>query len=695
MPALLSRLHRLVVLGLLALAAVAGCEAAPRFLGSFEANRAIARGAVGGAQALVSPDRLLPRDYGFLTLTLLWPTGPGQDLRGYRAQVVPDSTSKINVSVLAYGTTVATGSVTRNAGENSATLTLAVPARSNYGVVAEAVTGVSGPIARATAAGVNVLRGKTTPATMIMFSLYTPAITSFDYNAGAVGDSITLSGSRFRPSWSATPSVRLEGTAGASVSAAVTAATDTEITFTVPANTAVGRVEVLSDGVPSLSNAVFWRPSALALSATKASWDTTAAGNRAILFRSQLAFTAAPTWGLAPGRQASDYGTPPEPTFASSNSYAGTFGASSAMAATFTAKNTVASSNLTAAYGGLVSNTLTESSQPCGPFANVAVTLASPRIAAAAIVTGGRLIVAGGFSSGFPGTNGRNDVERFGIDASGNLTSLGAYGATSQLGTGRSIHAAFLAGTTAYVLGGKGAAGDLTSIEMAPIDASGDTGAWTPAGSLPVANGFARVVVVGKYAHLVSATRYQAAEIVDATGSLAGFTDVAALPRTMIRFPVVAAGSQVVAVGPHQGGGTDASNQIYAAPVVDADGNLGSLALVGGSTLATARLAHEAAVANDSVIALGGVGPGNGSAIAAFDSVEAAPILADGTLGTFATVGGVTLATRVVLPAVARVGPWLYVLGGSQTPGTNAKNTIQRAWIGPQGSNGTLAVGVQ
>jgi len=238
-----------VLLLLLSQALIAGCQALPRFLsGIDEARRAVIRSHTVAADSILRP--VLPADFGSLTLNIIWPMRPGRDLRGYHAQVIPDSTSRIDVSVLAAGTLVATGSVNRQAGEATASVTISLKASNNYTVIADAFAGGTGPIARGTAAGVNVLKGQQSRAALSMFSLYTPDISSSSVVTAQVGDSITLLGTNLAAAWAATASVNFTG-GPASVSATVTLSQTGTLSVTVPGGAISGAVAVTLDGATS------------------------------------------------------------------------------------------------------------------------------------------------------------------------------------------------------------------------------------------------------------------------------------------------------------------------------------------------------------------------------------------------------------------------------------------------------------
>jgi Kelch motif len=99
------------------------------------------------------------------------------------------------------------------------------------------------------------------------------------------------------------------------------------------------------------------------------------------------------------------------------------------------------------------------------------------------------------------------------------------------------------------------------------------------------------------------------------------------------------------------------------------------------STLETGRSGHTAAVVGNTVYVLGGISGGR-----YLDSVERAIINADGSLGPFTAIRGVTLATPRSGHTSVLIGSFLYVLGGSNT--TGILKSVERAVIAADGSLG-------
>jgi hypothetical protein len=98
--------------------------------------------------------------------------------------------------------------------------------------------------------------------------------------------------------------------------------------------------------------------------------------------------------------------------------------------------------------------------------------------------------------------------------------------------------------------------------------------------------------------------------------------------------------------------------------MINADGTLGTFAPVTGATLTTARSGAVSAVIGGYVYVIGGTGTGG-----PINNVERAAIQADGSLGAFAPLSGVTLATARSDAASTIVGDELLVIGGTGASG--------------------------
>ncbi|MBM3267721.1 MAG: hypothetical protein FJZ01_08750 [Candidatus Sericytochromatia bacterium] len=690
---------RLLVL-LLALAALTGCFAwwqgpAPARLADL--------GSIAVSQA-AGRKQLQPPGHGLLRVTVTWPAGGGRDLRGYQAQLIPDSTAVILLGVRVGATTIATASLDRAQGQATASTTIAVPGRSNLGVTALAISGTDPnpadptPIARGTAAGVNIVPGRTTSVALTLQSLFTPEIAAFDYNAGLVGNEITITGTNFQPAQvaGATPSVLLEGTAGASVSATISAASDSAITFAVPDGAAVGRIEVVADGVPSHSSAVFWVSGRPGIDAERHAWDSGPGDNRYLLPYDTLSLSAANTWALREGRAAQDYGVAPLPRwkFDAGGDAIGSFESPDGTSNRFVSNGALGLVRVRA-YLGVVANQspgIAFQAVPAGTFADHPASLPAAREGFGTALVGDYLYVMGGRGAG----DAIKTVQRSKLDASGSLGVFESSPGGNLPAERQELSAqALTIGDHVYVFGGRDTAGaGMRSIVRAPIFAGGALGSWaapTSDGatvSLVEARGAAAAVVAGSYVYVLggqsgdittATAKVERARILDASGSIGPFADYSGTSQlTAARTglaAVVAGGKVYVAGGADQAG---SKNTVMAASILDADGNLGPFANVATFTAARQHLAL--AFLGADLFVLGGAN----SAGAPVSVVERAPIGAGGTLGSFGTTISLKAARWVHGAVVARNS--LYVLGGRDGSGT-LLSSIERSII-PFGTTG-------
>ncbi|HEY6035494.1 MAG TPA: hypothetical protein VIV58_14575, partial [Kofleriaceae bacterium] len=95
---------------------------------------------------------------------------------------------------------------------------------------------------------------------------------------------------------------------------------------------------------------------------------------------------------------------------------------------------------------------------------------------------------------------------------------------------------------------------------------------------------------------------------------------------------------------------------------VQADGSLGPFSTVSGVTLTSPRIGCSLAVVGDFLYVMGGSDPNNNNV--SLTSLERAPIAADGSLGAFQAYPTSSLATGRYLASPAIVGSTLYVMGG-------------------------------
>lgn len=299
----LNRLLRAVTASLLvAFLALTGCQ--PQPIGT--ASQMIGAVSTAKVKEVV--------EYGKIRLVIKWPKGPGTDLRGYHAQLIPDSSARLDITVSQNGDTIATDSVTRGSGEATASATITVRKGTDYDVDIKAYpTSPNGStaIAQGSATGITVYSSADTSVPITLSSLYVPTITSFSANAGDEGAIITINGTNLKNAWGANPTVTFNGTAVASMSAV----TNTSLKVSVPTGATVGNVVVKADGVSSSSTANFYVVSDLDLSVTTPQINGNTVSEGMVYYGETLDFTAVTTFAFENGKEIADYPAPPYPTF--------------------------------------------------------------------------------------------------------------------------------------------------------------------------------------------------------------------------------------------------------------------------------------------------------------------------------------------------------------------------------------------
>ena len=117
---------------------------------------------------------------------------------------------------------------------------------------------------------------------------------------------------------------------------------------------------------------------------------------------------------------------------------------------------------------------------------------------------------------------------------------------------------------------------------------------------------------------------------------------------------------------------------------INADGTLGVFGILPGITLETARAGHSSVTIGNQIYVIGGEDVTN----TPLSSVEATTIDENGSIATFHAVSAASLVTPRFGHASAVVGDYLYVIGGR---GTTELATIERALINPDGTLATFA----
>ncbi len=349
--------------------------------------------AAGAAGAPVEPH------IGYLDVQVRW---PGQDLRGFRAASIPQTTRALAITILSGGDVWAGPVIaSRTAGTGLPSFSrIRVREADNLSIEVKAFrepepvlggASASTVIATATKAGVNVRGGATTALDITLAALFVPSIESFGTNIAPAGDTITLKGKNLGPVEDQVPAI----TWGGVPAAGVEAISATELHVKVPEGAKTGAVVVTSDGLSSAADEdIFWVVDGLNLAAASASWDPSRGLARIVLVGESLELRPQPTFVGLPKDATPGPGVPNPAEWPRKVHY--TLGNSAAGqvsddAHSFTAGPSVATTSLTAAIGSLASaTTLTVSVEKVESLALMPAT-ASLEVAA----TGSRTIQFG------------------------------------------------------------------------------------------------------------------------------------------------------------------------------------------------------------------------------------------------------------------------------------------------------------
>ncbi|HEY1814520.1 MAG TPA: hypothetical protein VGG74_19340 [Kofleriaceae bacterium] len=320
-----------------------------------------------------------------------------------------------------------------------------------------------------------------------------------------------------------------------------------------------------------------------------------------------------------------------------------------------------------------------------GTFSVVSgVSLSSPRFGHVSAVVGDWLYVAGGTPGG---SSYLSQIERAPIAADG---TLGAFVVAGALSIDRWNPTSVVLGDAWFVVGGySGTNGNLGSVDRVTFAADGSVvGSQVVAGAtlqFPRANLAGAVIgndlyTFGGIDNTGTNTDVERASI-DAGGAVAtGTTLTGTLEAPVVFGASAVSGDQLYMLG---GDNTLGIVGIESAPV-GSDGSLGKFDNTTGIAFQAPREGLATAVTGHGVYVIGG---NTESALTGTSEVSA--IGSDGSLGTFATVAGVTLVTPTAAFTTAILGGTLYVIGGSST--TMDLTSVEQSTIAPDGTLGAFS----
>jgi N-acetylneuraminic acid mutarotase len=285
-----------------------------------------------------------------------------------------------------------------------------------------------------------------------------------------------------------------------------------------------------------------------------------------------------------------------------------------------------------------------------------------------------------------------NSIARASINADGTLDDF--VPATDHLLTPRAFAGSARVGDTTYLIGGFDDQGNyLDTIERASLEADGTFDLATLATKLTTRRFDPTCAVIGHWLYVIGGkdqpnhvlNTIERAQI-NPDGSLGAF----AMVTGELQMPRYGASSVVYGTTLYVAGGADQSNALAnaeQAPIAP-DGELGGFTRTAGN-LSTGRLDAYAMIAGDKLYVIGGEATTAGMYVA---NADVGVIAADGSIAAFTTKASLLANARGGF-ATARVGNFLYAIGGSQSPSITLSSVEAASIAGNMiGSFGTDAV---
>jgi hypothetical protein len=308
----------------------------------------------------------------------------------------------------------------------------------------------------------------------------------------------------------------------------------------------------------------------------------------------------------------------------------------------------------------------------CGPMCQVASfgpagNLAPPRTAFAVLQTNSRVFLLGGEDGSFAATAG---VQSAIINPDGTLGPFIDSGALTQA---RESVSAVAVGPFVYVLGGQTndavAIPAATSVvERAPLNPDGTIGSFSAAGSLASPRDSHASVAVKRWLYVLggedtnlAALRTVERALINADGTLGPFGGAGSLLTARISPAVIVTPDFVYVIG-GSAGGRDLLDSVERAPIT-ADGSLGRF-VDAGFKLAIPRGGAGLALLGNDAYLIGGRTSAPDGGTGFLGGVEHAAVDVSGVLSPFSPLGAVSLGMPRGGPGVALTGNGLYVIGG-------------------------------
>jgi N-acetylneuraminic acid mutarotase len=262
-------------------------------------------------------------------------------------------------------------------------------------------------------------------------------------------------------------------------------------------------------------------------------------------------------------------------------------------------------------------------------------------------------------------------------------SSPGTWTTKTALPVAKSSGCNFATNGYIYVLGGMSSSSTYVgTVYSAVVNSDGTLGSWTTGTALPANLANSDVVVYKNKTYITGgqtasntyvATVYSTT--INSNGTIGAWTSVSTIPTTVCSHETIVTKNKMYIIG-----GKNASqlNTIYCCPI-NTDGSLGTWYLYG--YLPMAYSGFRAVIIKDYVYLIGG---NNGTVW--YNTIYRAPILLDGSIGTFLETSFIPVALSDFQTVVTTNN--IFIIGGRSASATYV-STIYSAPINPDGTIGT------
>lgn len=287
----------------------------------------------------------------------------------------------------------------------------------------------------------------------------------------------------------------------------------------------------------------------------------------------------------------------------------------------------------------------------------------------AVVVTKSKVYLIGGWHSA--SSSPSSTIYSANIDADGNL---GVWSNAGTLPAPMTGTAPIVIQNKLYLLGGVIGGGYSSAIYSTTINSDGTLGAWVNDSSLPATLGYGQVFITRNRVHYLggrtgsyTASVYTAP--INADGSLGVWTTGTSLPVALAACQVVVTRNRVYTLGGHNG---SYLSTVYTA-TINSDGTLGTWSTA--TSLPGPLSMSQSYITKNRVYLFGGTI----ESVNYVNTVYTAPINADGTIGTWTTGNAVTAMSGGSLFAVKNK---LYIAGGETAVDTYRDRVLKATITG-------------